>query len=388
METLPAVVLAAGEGSRLRPLTEHRPKPMLPAATKPILARVFDELIEAGVTDITVVVGYGRNRVQSHFGPTYRNVPLSYVTQKKQLGSGDALLAAADAIDTPCLVLNGDQLVDRRIIEDVIEAHEDGVATVGVTEHEAVSRYGGVLLEGAEVTALVERPRDDRAYSLNAGVYAVSERVFEAVRSTDLDAGERSLIDALAGLVDDAMVRGVRSEGYWLDATFPWDLRWIAAELLDLGVVEPAVADSATVHGSAVVHDSVVIDEDVVVGPGAVVGPNVCLGANTTVGANSVVEESVLDADTRIGPNATVRHCVTGRGVEIGAGSNVVGGPGDVRVGDRIHEDELLGAVIADRAVDDGGVTYEPATVVGSNVHIHAGVTVRGTVSAQSEVVG
>ncbi len=80
MDSCSAIVLAAGEGTRLRPLTQHRPKPMLPAATKPILAHVFDELIEAGISDITVVVGYRRNRVQSHFGPTYRNVPIHYVT--------------------------------------------------------------------------------------------------------------------------------------------------------------------------------------------------------------------------------------------------------------------------------------------------------------------
>ena len=72
MTNLSAIVLAAGEGTRLRPLTTHRPKPMLPAATKPSLEHVFDELIEAGVSDLTVVVGYGKNRVQSHFGPTDR----------------------------------------------------------------------------------------------------------------------------------------------------------------------------------------------------------------------------------------------------------------------------------------------------------------------------
>jgi len=83
MNNRSAVVLAAGEGSRLRPLTKHRPKPMLPAATKPILEHVFDALIDAGVSDITVVVGYQRNRVQSHFGPTYRNVPITYCTQEK-----------------------------------------------------------------------------------------------------------------------------------------------------------------------------------------------------------------------------------------------------------------------------------------------------------------
>jgi UDP-N-acetylglucosamine diphosphorylase / glucose-1-phosphate thymidylyltransferase / UDP-N-acetylgalactosamine diphosphorylase / glucosamine-1-phosphate N-acetyltransferase / galactosamine-1-phosphate N-acetyltransferase len=150
-----AVVLAAGEGKRLRPLTTHRPKPMLPAATKPVLEHVLDALIDAGVTDITVVVGYKRNRVQSYFGPTYRNVAISYVTQHKQLGSGHALLAAEATVDEPLLVVNGDQLIDQRIVEDVIAAHDsddDRAATLGLIQQADVTRYGGVLLDGSRIT--------------------------------------------------------------------------------------------------------------------------------------------------------------------------------------------------------------------------------------------
>lgn len=388
METLPAVVLAAGEGSRLRPLTEHRPKPMLPAATKPILARVFDELIAAGVTDITVVVGYGQNHVKSYFGPTYENVPLTYVSQEKQLGSGHALLTAESAVDGPCLVVNGDQVVDSRILAAVMEDHDEADATIGAIAHEGVDRYGGVLLEGDEVAEIVERPTDDRSYRLNAGVYAFSPLVFDVLRSVEHRRGEHSIIDALEALVEDGHeVRGVLSEGYWLDATYPWDLLWIAEELLDLGVVEAGVSPAATVHESAVLHEPVVVDEDAVVGPGAVVGPYVCLGSNTTIGANAVVEQSVLDADTRVGPNATLRHCVTGRGVGIGPGSTVVGGPGDVRIGEQVHTNEQLGAVLADRASDGGGVTYAAGTVVGSSARLHSGVTVRETIEAETEVI-
>ncbi|MCH7659927.1 MAG: nucleotidyltransferase family protein, partial [Euryarchaeota archaeon] len=159
MDSLPAVVLAAGEGVRLRPLTRHRPKPMLPAANKPILAYVFDGLIEAGVSDITVVVGYGRGRVQDHFGPTYRNVPLTYVRQQKQLGTGHALLATEKRFDGRFLVVYGDQILDSRIVRDVIDDTEEGTAaTIGVLDHNRVEHYGGVIMDGNRVTDLVERP--------------------------------------------------------------------------------------------------------------------------------------------------------------------------------------------------------------------------------------
>ena len=106
-----AVVLAAGEGERLAPLTESRPKPMLPAANRPVLSYVFDALVEAEVDSIVAVIGYERDHIRDQFGNTYRNTPIEYVVQEKQLGSGHALLAARDAVDGPFLVLNGDQIV-------------------------------------------------------------------------------------------------------------------------------------------------------------------------------------------------------------------------------------------------------------------------------------
>ena len=439
MDIQSAIVLAAGEGTRLKPLTEHRPKPMLPVAGRPILEYVFDELIEAGITEIAVVVGYRRNRVQSHFGPTYRNVPLTYVTQGKQLGSGHALLAAEAVVEDPFLVINGDQLVDRRIIEAVEVAHRDADATLGLIRHDPVEEYGGVLLEptadergrshsgdgaaergdsdrsrsadgtqstgngdGAsdepspsgtgddvhEVAEIVENPRDDRNYLLNAGVYAFGSSIFEAIRSVEPHVGEHALIDGVGELIDaGTTVQGVISDGLWIDATYPWDLLYAADTLLDDGTrVESRISPNARIHESATIVEPVVIREECVVGPGAVVGPGVCLGENVTIGANATVEHSVVDTDTRIDPAATLLDCVTGQGVHVGPGSTVVGGPGDVRVGDRIHRNVTLGAVLADRVRDGGGVTYRPGTVVGHDARIEAGSSVDGIVEPKTEV--
>lgn len=384
-----AIVLAAGEGRRLRPLTRHRPKPMLPAATDPILEHVFDELLAAEVDDLTVVVGYGRTAVQSHFGPSYRDVPIEYVHQETQLGSGHALQTAASTVDETTLVVYGDQLVDSTIVADTVDAHgEDAAATIAVVPSSDVTNYGGVIVDAdGTVADVVENPTDEREYRLNAGVYVLEPRAVEVVTGVEPTAGEVTLVDGLVELIDrGATVTAAATRGTWIDATYPWDLLEVAETLLESGRVESRIAPSARVHESATIVEPVVVAPDCVIGPGAVVGPTVCLRENVTVGANATVTRSVIDADSRLGAGATVHDCVTGRGVRIGSGSVVVGGPGDVRVGTRIHPDERLGAVLGDRTADAGGVTYAPGTVVGAAATIHAGATVRGSIESETEV--
>lgn len=392
MRNLTAVVLAGGEGRRLRPLTAHRPKPMLPAANKPILEHVLDRLVDAGIANITVVVGYGRDRVRSHFGSTHRNVPLTYVIQERQLGTGHALLEAASTVDGPFLALNGDQIVDDDLIEDVVSAHGSGaIATLGLVRRPNVGRYGGVILENGRVREIVENPTDDRDYRLNAGVYVFEPPIVDAIRRSDPRDGEYLLVDAISEAIDSGEeVRGVVSDGFWVDATYPWDLLDVSFGLFEAGIVDgghdSSVASSATVHDSAVIREPVVVASDCEIGPGAIVGPRVCLGENATIGSNAVVETSVIDADTRIESNATVADCVTGVGVQIGSGTTIPGGPGDVRVGNRVFEDEDLGALLADRVRDRGGVSYVPGAIVGPNSEVDAGSTVRGTVEGDAEV--
>ena len=394
-----AVVLAAGEGTRLRPLTRNRPKPMLPAADRPILEHVFDALIGAGIERLHVVVGYKRDRVQDHFGPTYRNVPINYVAQDKQLGSGHALLQAREAVadEEGLLVVNGDQVIERQMVADVLDAFEedDGNATLAVTEQADVSHYGAVVMDGNRVVELVEKPDTDDYRLLNAGVYAFAPAIFDAIEETPRVQGELALTDTLADLIDeDALVRGVVTEELWEDATYPWDLLDVSQDLLLHGrVTEPErdervwVADSATVHDDATLQAPVVVGPDTEVRAGAVVGPYTALGRNATVGANAVVARSVLDTDARVGPNATLLDCVTGQGVTLGADATVSGGPGDVRVGDTVFEDQRLGAVLADRVRAAGDVSFAPGTLVGPSAHLHTGTHVRGQIPDGAEVM-
>ena len=394
MIEVPTLVLAAGEGMRLRPLTRHRPKPMVPVIGKPILEHAFDELIEAGSGKLNIVVGYRRERVQSHFGSTYRDVPLHYVLQKKQLGTGHAVLVAEDTVDDPFLVVNGDQIVDRGILREVLGSHQstDAVVTLAVMRRPPNEEYGGVAVENGVVTGFIDPPlSEERDVLLNVGTYCFESDIFDAIRQTTPRDGEHSLVDAISHLVETGEeVRAVETEGLWLDATYPWDVLDIAENLFDHerrpDRRSNSVAESATVHEDATLREPTVVQPDCEIGPCAVVGPYVCLGENATVGSGAVLERCVVDADVRIGSNATLVDCVLGRGVGVGPGSTVPGGPGDVRVGAVVHEDERLGALLADRVRDRGGVTYVPGTIVGSDTTLHAGAVVRGTIEHETEV--
>jgi len=393
-----AVILAAGEGTRLQPLTQNRPKPMLPATHRPILEHVLDALIDAGVHDLYLVVGYKRDRVQDYFGPTYRGRPLTYIGQTKQLGTGHALHQAQGKVSGDFLVVNGDQIIDQTIVTDVMTAHADRtptpIATLGVRPETDVSEYGAVVMDDTEIIELIEKPTTDDYRLLNTGVYAVSDAIFPAIADTPRQTGELALTDTLKRLIDtDTVVQGVHTDGRWIDATYPWDLLDVTQELLyDDQIPLPErdanvwVADTAHVHDAAILQGPVVVGPDCEIQPGAVVGPRTALGQNVTVGANAVVRDAVLDTDTRVGPTATLRDCVTGQEVQVGAGSTVPGGPGDVHIKETIHTDQRLGGLLADRVQVGGNVILTPGTLVGPRTHLHAGAHVDGTIAADTEV--
>ena len=391
-----AVVLAAGEGIRLRPLTSNQPKPMLPAGTRPILEYVLNALIDAGVDNLHLVVGYQANRVRSHFGSTYRDVSITYHTQETQLGSGHALFQARNGPSGSFLLVNGDQIIDHRIVEAVAAAHTDATATLAVVEGPEAVNYGAVDLDGDEITELIEQPATGEFRLFNAGVYAFTQQIFETLATLSVDRGELPLTDAIEQLITatDHTVGGVRTDHFWMDATHPWDLLSLSRELLSRGWVDvPAVDtdiyvdDTAHVHPDATLVGPVVVDSDVIIEAGAVVGPYAAIGESTTVGSGSVLRDVVIDTDTTIGPNTTAIELVIGQGCDISAALTAEGGPADVVLGEQVYSDVDLSGVIADRVEIGGGATLEPGALIGPEATLGAGVVVRGHIDAGSEVV-
>lgn len=390
-----AVVLAAGEGIRLRPLTRNRPKPMLPAADRPILDYVLNALVNAGINDLHLVVGYKRDRVQNHIGPTFRNRSITYHVQDKQLGSGHALLQAQDELDADFVVINGDQIASHEMIARLSDAHtRSDTVTMAVRESTRASDYGAVRVDDDRVAELVEQPRDGTYRLMNAGIYAFGPSFFADLEATERHDGELALTDAIGRYVGEhSAVHGVPTEGLWIDATYPWDLPRVARALLARGLVDAQeretdryVADSATVHNSALLRPSVVVARDAVIGPNAVVGPDVAVGKNATVKAGAVVQRSVLDTDARVGANATVTDSVVGQRAQLHDGVVLASDETDVQVGERVHTNVRLGAVVADGAQLGGGVTVAPGSLIGPDAYVHAGSHVVGNTKTGVEV--
>ncbi|MFB6084987.1 MAG: sugar phosphate nucleotidyltransferase [Halorientalis sp.] len=379
-----AVVLAAGEGRRLEPLTNRRPKPMLPVANRPILEHVVEAIAAAGIDEVVLVVGYKRDRIQTHFrnGEDF-DVDVEYAIQDHQLGTGHAIATAESHVDGPFLVLNGDRLIDEHVVEAVAEALTDsGGPVVSVTRVREARNYGVVTLTDGRVTAIREKPPayESTGDLINAGVYGFEPTIFDQVRSTETnEAGETEITATLDERGSDGGLETVRYQGRWLDVSYPWDLLTVNGTLLEDGDRGPRVE-------GATVADDVAIAEGVSIGPNTTIGSRVALGANVTVGSNVTLSNAVVLPDTTIDDGAVVQDAIVGENTTVGPNSTVVGGESRMVVEDEVHRDVRLGGVIGDSARIGGGVVLETGAVVGEDAHVASGARIDGRVPPNAEV--
>lgn len=380
-ESLPAVILAAGEGRRLEPLTNRRPKPMLPVVNRPLLEHVVDAVVAAGIDEIVLVVGYERDRIQTHFGDGDDwDVSIAYATQETQLGTAHALQQAESHVDGPFLTLNGDRIIDPSVVTDVCEVLHDGEVTtaMAVSRSPDPSTYGVVTLTDDNVDEIVEKPQ--RGYPselINAGVYGFSPGIFDEIRNTDVaPSGELRLTDTIARLLENDEVRAVRYDGRWLDVSYLWDLLSVTGQVLDRegGATEGTVGPGAHVSEAARVASTASIGANAIVGRGTTVAENARIGPNVTV------ERSVVFPDSTVEAGAVLRDCIVGANATVGANVTVAGGEATVVVDREVNEDVVLGGVVGDNAHLGGGAVLEPGTILGDEVDVGGGVTVEGVI--------
>jgi glucose-1-phosphate thymidylyltransferase len=378
-----AVVLAAGEGKRLAPLTNRRPKPMVPVVNRPLLEHVVEAVADAGIEEIVLVVGYERDRIQTYFedGDEW-DVSIRYAIQETQLGTGHAVLQAQAQVEGPVLVLNGDRIIDPGAVEAVRAALlEDDEPAMAVMRSDVPNRYGVVTLDGEYVDRVIEKPGDGGPSEIiNAGVYGVTDSGFECIRETPTnDDGELSLPVAMERMEE---VQAVRYDGTWLDVSHLWDLLTVTSQLLD--------ADGGHVAGSvdegAVLHDSVHVAETASIGPNAVVGRGTAVAENARVGPNATVERSVVFPDATIEAGAVVRDCIVGENATVGGNTTVAGGEATIIVDGVVHEGVTLGGVVGDNATVRGGAALEPGAVLHDGVVVGEGAVAAGRIGRDTTV--
>src|SRR3989475_706163 len=239
-----AVILAAGEGARMGPFTASVPKVMIPVGNRPLLEYVVQALAENGVRDLIFVVGYRRERIQSHFqdGKAF-GAHITYVTQTKQLGTAHAIWEARGHLEDPFIVLNGSNMVDARFVEDLPAAAPN--PAVLITQSERPQSYGVVTVRDKELVAITENPAEVISNLINTGAYVLDSRIFDEIERLAKE-GKNDLPSAVSALAKRASVTALLTEGMWVDALYPWDLRRLNAAALKTtaegraGPIEPA----------------------------------------------------------------------------------------------------------------------------------------------------
>ena len=224
-----AVVLAAGEGTRLRPLTEDKPKALVEVDGRPILGHCFDRLIELDAEELLVVVGYQKQKIIEHYGDAYEGVPITYCHQREPLGIAHALLTTEEHIDDDFMMMLGDNVFEANLADVVNRQQEDRADAAFLVEEvpwEEASRYGVCdTNDYGEIVDVVEKPDDPPSNLVMTGFYTFTPAIFHACHLVQpSDRGEYEVSDAVDLLIKSGRtIDAIRMEGWRIDVGYPED---------------------------------------------------------------------------------------------------------------------------------------------------------------------
>jgi mannose-1-phosphate guanylyltransferase len=319
-----AVILAGGKGTRLRPMTIHTPKPIMPLVGRPFLFYQLDLLRRADVHDVVLSLSYQPNKIKDVFGDgSHHDMHIEYTVEPQPLGTAGAYKNAEGVIDSSTVVFNGDILTDLDLNE-VIKFHRErkALVTIVLTPVENPRAYGLVETEqDGRVVRFREKPSSEdeiTTNTINAGTYIIEPEVLQEIPEGENYSFEYDLFPKL--LARDAAVYGFVSKYYWIDIGTPQ--RYIQANLDLLRAGLPNSRFDHPTRGEKVDPRAEIdplswLDPTVTVKAGAKI-INSVVEANCVVEEKAVIERSVLRRSTRIGQSAVVRDSALGLSVHVG----------------------------------------------------------------------
>ena len=371
-----AVIMAGGEGTRLRPQTSNLPKPMLPLVGRPMMEHIVSLLRRHGITDIVVTVAFLPNVIRSYFGDgSELGVSMSYATEESPLGTAGSVRNAQKQLTERFLVISGDVLTDIDLTS-VISFHEknQALATIALSAVENPLEFGIVITrEDGTIERFLEKPGWGQVFSdtINTGIYVLEPEIFDRIpegQAVDfssevfpavLDAGE-----PLYGYVAD---------GYWEDvgttAAYLQAHEDILDGKVDVGVAGFELRPGIWVGRDSTIDPSVRIDSPAFIGENCTIDRDVAIGAYSTIGANTQVAEraelqrSVIGENSYLGAATRVEGAVLGRSCDLRTGARVE--PGAV-----VGEGCLVGA----HAELRGDVKVYPYKVVEAGAQVNASI--------------
>jgi UDP-N-acetylglucosamine diphosphorylase / glucose-1-phosphate thymidylyltransferase / UDP-N-acetylgalactosamine diphosphorylase / glucosamine-1-phosphate N-acetyltransferase / galactosamine-1-phosphate N-acetyltransferase len=409
-----AVLLAAGEGVRLLPITATRPKHLIKIAGKPILQFCLEAAKNAEISEVIIVTHYMGDAIKAYFGDGEKlGLKISYVEQKAVLGTGNAASVAEPFVDDDFVLIYGDLLFGQDAVKNVLQVYKRGetAAVMGVVPVDKPENYGIIEMdEQKHVICIVEKPAAGKAPSTlaNAGIYVFSHEVFDKLKQTKPSVRrEWELTDAVTFLAQEGktILPSELSKDDWFDVGRPWDLldanNWALKRMNHkvLGTVEQGahligpvtVAESARIRSGAYIEGPVFIDEEADVGPNCYIRSGTSLGRKVRVGNACEIKNSVIMDGTHVGHLSYVGDCVFGEKCNLGAGTitanlRLDNGPIKMMVKDQVVSSgrRKLGAILGDNVKTGINSVFMPGVKVGANSWVGANFMVERDLPANA----
>ena len=400
-----ALILAAGKGTRMWPLTDNTPKPLLPLGGIPIIKRQIEELKKVGVENVYVLIGYQMKEISDFLGSGKEHgVKIEYIVQAEQKGTGHAILQAEGKINGKFYCINGDTTIDRKNLEQM--RGNTNNACMLVTKVNDASRFGVVNSKNGKLISIIEKGMSGEAM-INAGQYVFSDKIFGSIKKVGKsERGEYEITDALQAISENVGV--IEYEGFWKDIGSPWDLITANESIIsDIDEeVKGQIEDDVTVKGkihvgkNSVIKSGSYIEGNVWIGDDCVVGPNAYLRNGTVlcgenkVGASSEIKNSIMMYKAKAPHHNYVGDSIVGRNSNLGSGTKIANLRLDKKNIEVIHQGKKIdsgrrkfGAIIGDNVNTGINASINTGTILGNNVSIGPNTLVSGTYESNSIVV-
>jgi len=407
-----AFILAAGQGTRMRPLTKNTPKPLLPVAGKPILKHNI-ELLRERVDEIIVLVGWRAKRIKDTLA--YPEEEITFVKQEKQLGTAHAISKAEKYFEDKVICLNGDILLPDDVINDFIDGFQaTDKSLIGMAEVEDPSEYGVIETDSdGVVKALIEKPSEPISNMANAGIYGFDTSIFEAIKKTEKSPrGEYEITDSMEFLIKEKKLKGfpIKKED-WVELSRPWELLSANKKLLssDFSCIKEGrkgrIEDNVHLEGfvslekDAVIREGTYIQGPVCIGEGSDIGPNTYIRSCTTIGKNCrigaavEIKNSIVMDGTNIPHHNYVGDSVIGRNCNFGSGTKVANLRLDesniivTHRGEKIDTNRRkLGVIMGDDVKTGINSMINTGTIIGDGTFLGPGAVADGEIGENSRI--
>jgi mannose-1-phosphate guanylyltransferase len=335
-----AILLAGGKGTRLRPLTLHTPKPIVPIFNRPFLHYQIDLLKQVPeIDEVILSLNYQPRRIEDVFGDGAEvGIKIRYVVEPAPLGTGGAVRYAGDALTDSVVVFNGDVLTQVDLAA-VLRLHRErkARATIVLTPVDNPTAYGLVETDDAgNIQRFIEKPRPEEITTnyINAGIYVLEPDTFDRIPKDTPWSIERSFFPSFIERGETFVA--YKYNGYWIDIGTPEKYTQVHRDIMDGRYKAPPFAGESATHvyrgddvrieDGATVEGPAFLDTGTVVRAGARVGPYSVLGHGCLVEQDAVVNGAILWATSRVGQEASMTDAIAGRHVHIGRGASVSSG--------------------------------------------------------------